>query len=246
MRRFLIIIWGLFFLHGCKDGKSLNDAQQPGNFNKSEYHQNVQIMPMPEGGMEAILSKLVYPPEATGKGIEGKVQVQAFIDENGKVVKAEVLKSADPLLDKAALDAIYQVKFTPGYSEGKAEKTQVVIPVVFKLGDHKNNSGNIQKKGDYYVQADEMPQIVGGVNELARRIKYPEAEKKSGVQGTVYIQLNIDEKGKIEKKEISKGVNKNLDEAALNAFDGLKFTPGKVKGKNVKMEITLPITFKLK
>ena len=49
-------------------------------------------MPEPIGGMFAIQEKIKYPEIAKRAGIEGKVIIQAFIDENGNVVQAKVIK----------------------------------------------------------------------------------------------------------------------------------------------------------
>jgi len=66
-------------------------------------------------------------------GIEGKVIVQVFIDETGKVVKTDVLKSAGDELDKAAMNALQRTMFTPGKADGKPVKVRIVVPIVFKL-----------------------------------------------------------------------------------------------------------------
>lgn len=233
------------FLTSCKDDSVVTNQQTPVRINKKDFYVTVDSMPMPVGGISAILSKVVYPPEAKSKNIQGKVLIQSYIGEDGSVIFSEVMKSADSLLDKAAIDAINSVKFTPGYKSGKPVKTQVVIPVVFKLdGDH-NKNPELKKEGNYYIQATEMPDIIGGFTALASKIKYPEAEKKNGTQGKVFIQVYINEKGEIEKKEISRGVNKNLDKAALDALNGIRFTPGKVNGKPVKTMVTIPIVFRL-
>lgn len=81
-----------------------------------------------------MLSKnIVYPEKAKQNGTEGKVFLQVYIDETGKVVKTTVMKSAGGLLDSAAVAAIRKTSFTPGFVGGKPVKVKVVIPIVFKL-----------------------------------------------------------------------------------------------------------------
>lgn len=242
----------LFFLvslliTGCSDDKQVNQPSASLEKDKKEYLVKVDKMPIPEGGTEAILAKVVYPAEAKEKGIQGKVIVQAYIDSDGKVKVAEVLQGVNPLLDKAALDAVREVNFTPGYHEGKAVKTQIIIPIVFKLnGDSKKDGTSLNKKsGEYYLEVDEMPAIIGGMNAVMQKVVYPESERKAGQQGLVVVQIYIDEKGNIEKKEIAKGVNPELDKAALNAFNDIKFTPGKADGNPVKVTLAVPVRFKL-
>ncbi len=90
-------------------------------------------MPEPIGGIKAIQDKVVYPEIAKRAGIEGKVYVLAFINEEGKVVKARVLKGIGGGCDQAAMKAVEETVFTPGRQRGKAVKTQVSIPIIFRL-----------------------------------------------------------------------------------------------------------------
>ncbi|HEX2866509.1 MAG TPA: TonB family protein [Ignavibacteriales bacterium] len=108
-----------------KDNSSKND--------QNEYFLAVEEYPQPVGGMDAIISKLVYPVNARNARIEGEVIVRAYIDEAGAVSKAEVVKGVGFGLNEAALEAVKQTMFHPGRQNGKPVKTQIVIPVNFKL-----------------------------------------------------------------------------------------------------------------
>lgn len=68
------------------------DSSLASNIPQSTYFVAVEDMPEPIGGIKAIQDKVVYPEIAKRAGIEGKVYVLAFINEEGKVVKARVLK----------------------------------------------------------------------------------------------------------------------------------------------------------
>lgn len=98
-----------------------------------QYFVAVEEMPEPIGGIEAIQSKIIYPEIAKRAGIEGKVYVKAYVDENGKVTKVEVVKGIGAGCDEAAVKAVKETKFKPGKQRGKAVRVQVMIPVVFKL-----------------------------------------------------------------------------------------------------------------
>lgn len=93
---------------------------------------------------------------------------------------------------------------------------------------------------------DKTPEPVGGISALANNIVYPEAAKLDGVEGKVFVKATIDEEGKVTKCEIKKSVSKECDEAAINAIQLTKFTPGVMDGKKVVAEVTIPIMFKLK
>lgn len=92
-----------------------------------------QEIPKPVGGISAIKSNIKYPPEAKEKGIQGKVFITATIDENGNALDIKATKSVHPLLDDAAIKAIRKTKFTPIIKSGRKVKSEVTIPVAFRL-----------------------------------------------------------------------------------------------------------------
>lgn len=93
----------------------------------------VEQQPEPIGGLEGIQKRIVYPEIAKRAGVQGRVFVKAFVDENGNVVKVELLKGIGAGCDEAAMEAVKNTKFTPGRQRGKPVKVQVSIPIVFRL-----------------------------------------------------------------------------------------------------------------
>ncbi|QQS38192.1 MAG: TonB family protein [Ignavibacteriales bacterium] len=96
------------------------------------YFVAVEEMPSPIGGLAGIQQRVVYPNLAKLAGIEGKVIVQAYVNENGTVTKVELIKGIGAGCDEVALDAVRQTKFKPGLQRGKPVKVKVTIPIVFK------------------------------------------------------------------------------------------------------------------
>jgi protein TonB len=56
----------------------------------------------------------VYPPPARATRLEGTVVLDAVILKDGSVSDVTVVKSANPMFEKAAMDALRQWRFTPG------------------------------------------------------------------------------------------------------------------------------------
>ena len=76
---------------------------------------------------------------------------------------------------------------------------------------------------------------------------YPEIAKEAGIEGTVYIQFFIDEKGNVTEAYVQKGVpNTGLDEAALKAVKKSKWNPARQREKKVGVWQTVPVRFELK
>ena len=90
-----------------------------------------------------------------------------------------------------------------------------------------------------------MPEPVDGIAGIQSRIVYPEIAKRAGVQGRVFVKAYVDEKGGVNKVELIRGIGAGCDEAAMAAVKDTKFKPGKQRGKPVKVQVTVPVLFKL-
>lgn len=97
------------------------------------FYLSVEVMPEPIGGMNAIYKKISYPKRAKENGIEGTVVVRAYIDRDGEVLDAEVVKGIGYGCDESARLAIFYHRFKPGLQRGQRVKVQMDIPIEFKL-----------------------------------------------------------------------------------------------------------------
>lgn len=98
-----------------------------------EIFVTVEQMPELIGGMAELQRHVVYPEMARRAQIEGRVVVQFVIDEQGYVRDPFVVRGVGAGLDEAALEAVKQVRFTPGMQRGRPVKVQYTIPVQFRL-----------------------------------------------------------------------------------------------------------------
>jgi len=103
----------------------------------------------------------------------------------------------------------------------------------------------IEEEPTYFVAVEEMPEPIGGIQAIQSKIKYPEIAKRAGVEGKVYVLAFVDETGTVTDAKIIKGLGAGTDEEALNAVKQTKFKPGKQRGKPVKVQVSIPILFKL-
>ena len=75
---------------------------------------------------------------------------------------------------------------------------------------------------------------------------YPEIAQEAGIEGTVYIQFFINEKGIVTEAWVQKGIpNTGLNEAALNAVKKSKWKPAQQRDKKVGVWQTVPVKFEL-
>ena len=95
-----------------------------------------------------------------------------------------------------------------------------------------------------------MPQFPGGdearISYMVNTVKYPEEAKEKGLQGTVYVTFIVEKDGSIGGAKVIKGIGKACDKEALRVIKAMpKWTPGIEKGKPVRVQFTIPISFKL-
>ncbi len=83
-----------------------------------------------------------YPAEAKKKHITGKVVLDVTVNEQGKVSATKTKESADPSLEKAAIDAVKQWEFDPVKVNGKPVAVITTITLNFALDTEKEKSNS--------------------------------------------------------------------------------------------------------
>lgn len=101
-----------------------------------------------------------------------------------------------------------------------------------------------------YEVAEVMPEYPGGQGELlkflARNIKYPEESVKNKEEGRVQIAFIVNKDGSISDVKVLKNTTPLLDAEAIRITKSMpNWTPGKDKGKVVRVAYTVPVTFRL-
>jgi TonB family protein len=72
---------------------------------------------------------------------------------------------------------------------------------------------------------------------------YPEALAAQPVGGSVQLELLVDEQGEMAEARLVRGLHPLLDDAALHAATGLRFTPAKVDGTPVSVRLNFEYRF---
>jgi protein TonB len=74
-----------------------------------------------------------YPALAKQAHIQGQVQIDAVLDEQGNVIEMKIV-SGPPLLYQAALDALKKWKYEPTYLNDQPIAVQMIVNITFTLG----------------------------------------------------------------------------------------------------------------
>lgn len=98
---------------------------------------------------------------------------------------------------------------------------------------------------DFFVVVEEMPELIGGLGELQRQIRYPEMARRAGIEGRVFIQFIVNERGEVENPVVMRGIGGGADEEALRVVSQARFVPGMQRGRPVRVQYSLPIFFRL-
>ncbi len=102
-----------------------------------------------------------------------------------------------------------------------------------------------EEEEDFFVAVEDMPELKGGLAALQQKINYPDMARKAGIEGRVIIQFIVNEQGEVEDPKVVRGIGGGCDEEALRVVREAEFKPGQQRGKPVRVQYSLPITFQL-
>lgn len=104
---------------------------------------------------------------------------------------------------------------------------------------------NLEDDPAFYMTVEIMPEPVGGFDKIQKKVNYPKDAFERGIQGEVKILVFINEYGDVDRAEVVQGLGFGCDEVARIAVYYTKFKPGLQRGKPVKVQMTIPVEFKL-
>lgn len=127
----------------------------------------------------------------------------------------------------------------------------------------------VEKEDRKFRIVEQMPRFPGCENEnlpkkemkecadekllqfIYSHIKYPTMALENGIEGSVVVQFVVEKDGKISEIQVLRDIGAGTGSEAqrvielMNSQD-IKWTPGKQRGRPVRVQFTLPIKFKLK
>ncbi|MBR3984391.1 MAG: M56 family metallopeptidase [Bacteroidaceae bacterium] len=227
---------------------------------EGEIFQVVEERPQFPGGdaelMKFLQQSIKYPKEAQEQGKQGRVIVQFVVNKDGSITGDSIVRSVDPLLDAEAARVVRSMpNWTPGKQKGKPVRVRFTLPVTFRLSGDAPKQATEAKQPEatddkIFQVVEERPQFPGGDAELMKfinaNVKYPKEAQEQGKQGRVIVVFVVEKDGSITDAEVLKPVDPLLDAEALRIVNMMpKWTPGKQRGKEVRVRFTIPVTFRL-
>lgn len=102
-----------------------------------------------------------------------------------------------------------------------------------------------EPEDEIFIAVEQEPELIGGLAALQRKVKYPDFAQKAGIEGRVFVRFVVNKEGNVENPTVTRGVHRLLNEEALRVVKKMKFRPGKQRDRPVKVQMTLPVNFKL-
>ncbi|MDX1477469.1 MAG: M56 family metallopeptidase [Saprospiraceae bacterium] len=166
------------------------------------------------------------------------------------------------------------LRWRPGYQRGKAVRVQFTIPVAFKLDKEvpktgkQDKAGTYDSKGEPFKVVEQMPRFPGcedmaGTDQekfncslqklmqyVGENLQYPEEARAKGVEGRVVVKFVVEPNGLISSIQSVRSLGYGTDVEVIRLMESMnemseKWTPGRQGGQAVRVEMTLPVSFKL-
>ncbi|MCD7848663.1 energy transducer TonB [uncultured Parabacteroides sp.] len=162
------------------------------------------------------------PPPPPPPPAPAVAEVLTVVEDDVKLDDVEIVSSEDD-----ASSAQVEAYTPPAVVEEEEESSQQIFTVV-----------------------ETMPEFPGGqmalLQFLSKSIKYPVIAQENGIQGRVSCSFVVNKDGSIVDAEVIRGVDPSLDKEALRVINSMpKWSPGKQRGKPVRVKYTVPVTFRL-
>jgi len=143
------------------------------------------------------------------------------------IVEDDVEVEEDLLIDVEADDDTEMEEYIPIVVEEEVVEEAPIFSVVESMPEFKGGSGELY-------------------NYLSNNIKYPVMAKESGIQGKVYVTFVVERDGSVTDVKLLRGIGGGCDEEAIRVVSSMpKWTPGKQRGKPVRVQYNLPVRFTL-
>lgn len=103
-----------------------------------------------------------------------------------------------------------------------------------------------EDEDSFFILVEQMPELIGGLESIQSKIRYPEMAKRANISGRVIVQFIVNERGEVINPNVIRGIGGGCDEEALRVVSQAKFKPGHQRGRPVRVQYTVPVIFVLR
>ena len=102
---------------------------------------------------------------------------------------------------------------------------------------------------EVFTLVEKYPSFEGGdlafINFVQSNLNYPEKARRMGLEGKVFVQFIVEKDGSLTNVAVIKGMLSDCNEEAIRVMQNSpKWLAGKQRGRSVRVQMVIPITFK--
>ena len=190
-----------------------------------------------------------YPSLARQARIQGTVVLSIVINKDGEVRDVKLV-SGHPMLSAAAIEAVKQWRYRPYISDDKPAEVETVVRVGFRMADGPEIStpGRSQQRSAPREGIPQLARVSAGIVQglLEHKVdpEYPAEAQEKHVEGTVVLNVDIDDEGNVGRVELVSG-HSMLAPSAMDAVLEWRYRPFVLNGAAVPVETTIEVKFAL-
>lgn len=209
----------------------------------------------------------VKPPAAVSdiRIVNDDIEIESdqVMEKNEISDGKETLQERMPPLNPKDLNHLNQAK-SQGYAVAEEDKkvTEEVIYIEgIVTGAEKKSTRRSNKQQsmadeeevaekEIFTVVETSPSFPGGdearIRFLTNNIRYPQEARDAGISGTVYITFVVERDGSTSDVRVLRGIGGGCDEEAVRVIKMMpEWSPGKQRGKPVRVQFNMPIKFSL-
>jgi len=103
----------------------------------------------------------------------------------------------------------------------------------------------MQEEPEIFIAVEQMPELIGGLEGIRQRTRYPEMARRAGIEGTAFVQLVVNGDGSVQDLVCIRDPGGGMCEAAIEAIRQSRFNPGLQRGRAVRVRMSIPVRFRL-
>lgn len=174
----------------------------------------------------------IYVKTAREVGLEGEVDAELRVLENGRVDRVRIQQGLSASQDREVVETLRQWRYQPATRAGAAIASDHAESFVFELGlpEAPNSS-------DPGIEAPRRLTVV--------EPKYTDQAQEAGTEGEVVADLFIDAAGAVQAVRLVSGLPDGLNESAAQAFRQWRYSPATRSGAVIAVRHRDRIEFKL-
>jgi len=173
--------------------------------------------------------------DSTGTYLDDKFYTAGKLDEEEKPLTYSELRE-----DKVTKNETKPPEQKPDKNIKRKVNTDQPLPPMVE------EEKNLEEDPAFYLSVEVMPEPIGGLQAIYKKISYPKQAIENNIEGTVTIRAFIDRDGEVLDAQVVNGIGYSCDESARLAVFYHRFSPGLQRGQRVKVQMDIPVEFKLK